>query len=281
LPLQSGQYLPGKGLACGYFAQHQLETLREDESALMHLMRLAPQTREQDLRDYLGGFDFRGEGHGSARSVNDVCRDFSGGEKARLALALLIWQSPNLLLLDEPTNHLDLDMRHALTCALQDYEGAVLLVSHDRALLASTCEVFWLVDEGKVTRFDGDLDDYRQWLAKQRQKTEQEQQCPNRQAERKTRQEDREKDKAQRQALLVARRPLLKEQAQIEQQLTRYQAEKAALEARLADEAVYTAALAAELSEWLKEQARLGADIEALENRWLEVSDALDALGTP
>jgi ATP-binding cassette, subfamily F, member 3 len=281
LPLRHGERVPGKGLCCGYFAQHQLEILREEDSALTHLMRLAPQTREQDLRDYLGGFDFRGDNHGSGRSVTDPCRHFSGGEKARLALALLIWQNPNLLLLDEPTNHLDLDMRHALTCALQDYEGAVILVSHDRALLASTCEQFWLVDEGHVRIFEGDLEDYRQWLAQKRQETADRLQCPQTQAERKNRQETREKDKAQRQATLLARRPLVKEQAEVEKRLSHNQAEKAALDARLSDGALYATAPAPEIAGWLKEQARLLGEIEALEIRWLEISEALDVLGTP
>jgi ATP-binding cassette subfamily F protein 3 len=158
----SGTRVEGKDLNIGYFAQHQLEQLRPDESPLQHMMRLDPMTREQELLNYLGGFDFRGD---MARSP---CANFSGGEKSRLALALLIWTRPNLLLLDEPTNHLDLEMRHALTLALQEYEGGVVIVSHDRALLRATCDQFILVTDGKAQSFDGDLDDYAAWLAQER-----------------------------------------------------------------------------------------------------------------
>ena len=140
----SGKQVEGKDLKIGYFAQHQLEQLRPDESPLQHMMKLDPLTREQEHLNYLGGFDFKGD---MARAP---CENFSGGEKSRLALALLIWTRPNLLLLDEPTNHLDLEMRHALTLALQDYEGGVILVSHDRALLRATCDEFILVADGKA-----------------------------------------------------------------------------------------------------------------------------------
>ncbi|HLW73527.1 MAG TPA: ATP-binding cassette domain-containing protein, partial [Gammaproteobacteria bacterium] len=148
----------GKGLAIGYFAQHQLETLREDRSPLQQLSAIAPGVRDQDLRDFLGTFNFRGE-----MALSPVGL-FSGGEKARLALALIIWKKPNLLLLDEPTNHLDLEMREALTVALAQFEGTLILVSHDRHLLRATADEFMLVGDGRVTPFDGDLDDYRQWL---------------------------------------------------------------------------------------------------------------------
>ncbi|MEK9940208.1 MAG: ATP-binding cassette domain-containing protein, partial [Methylotenera sp.] len=158
----TGKRVEGKDLKIGYFAQHQLEQLRPDESPLQHMQKLDPQTREQEFLNYLGGFDFRGE------MAMTPCAHFSGGEKSRLALALLIWTRPNLLLLDEPTNHLDLEMRHALTLALQDFQGAVILVSHDRALLRATCDQFLLVADGKAAVFDGDLDDYSQWLNAQR-----------------------------------------------------------------------------------------------------------------
>ena len=145
-------------LRIGYFAQHQLEQLEPSSSPLAHLARLNPQASEQARRNFLGGFDFRGD------MATGPVAHFSGGEKARLVLAMLVWQAPNLLLLDEPSNHLDLDMRHALTMALQGFEGAVITVSHDRHLLASTVEDYWLIDAGQVSRFDGDLDDYRRWL---------------------------------------------------------------------------------------------------------------------
>jgi ATP-binding cassette subfamily F protein 3 len=163
----SGKRVEGKDLKIGYFAQHQLEQLRPDESPLQHMVKLDPLTREQEHLNYLGGFDFRGE------MALSPCANFSGGEKSRLALALLIWTRPNLLLLDEPTNHLDLEMRHALTLALQDFEGGVILVSHDRALLRATCDQFLLVADGKAADFDGDLEDYSQWLNAQRLKEKQ------------------------------------------------------------------------------------------------------------
>lgn len=146
-----------KGVKPGYFAQHQLEFLRADESPLQHLTRLAERETEQQLRDYLGGFGFQGD------KVTEVTERFSGGEKARLVLALIVWQSPNLLL-DEPTNHLDLDMRQALTEALIDFEGALVVVSHDRHLIRSTTDDLYLVHDRKVEPFDGDLEDYQQWL---------------------------------------------------------------------------------------------------------------------
>src|SRR5450631_3522855 len=157
LPL-SGERHIAQGLRIGYFAQHQVEQLRLQESALWHFQNLEPRTREQELRDYLGGFDFRGE-----RVLAPVA-EFSGGEKARLTLALLARQRPNLLLLDEPTNHLDIEMREALTEALQDYDGALIVVAHDRHLLRATTDELWLVADGKVAQFDGDLDDYRRWV---------------------------------------------------------------------------------------------------------------------
>ncbi len=157
-PLLAGRRVAGHGLETGYFAQHQVEQLRGDESPLRHLIRQDPRAREQDLRNYLGGFDFRGD------MADAPVEPFSGGEKSRLALALLVRKRPNLLLLDEPTNHLDLEMRHALTRALAGYEGSLVLVSHDRALLRTVCDSFMLVADGRAVPFDGDLDDYLAWL---------------------------------------------------------------------------------------------------------------------
>src|SRR5690606_6708123 len=154
----AGSRVEGKGLRIGYFAQHQLEQLRPEHGALWHLARISPGAREQDLRDFLGGFNFHGD------QATAPIGPMSGGEKSRVALALIVWQRPNLLLLDEPTNHLDLEMRHALTVGLQDYDGALVLVSHDRSLLRATADEFWLVEGGKVALFDGDLDDYARRL---------------------------------------------------------------------------------------------------------------------
>src|SRR5689334_20851979 len=160
LPVLGGSATFNKGLEIGYFAQHQVEMLRDDESPLWHLRRMAPQAREQDLRNYLGSFNFPGD------MATDPVANFSGGEKARLALALIVWQRPNLLLLDEPTNHLDLETREALTVALAQFEGTLVLVSHDRHLLRATTEKLLIVANRTLAEFDGDLDDYRDWLLK-------------------------------------------------------------------------------------------------------------------
>src|SRR5690606_34931841 len=160
-PPLSGKLEVSAGVSIGYFAQHQLETLRLDDTPLDHLARLAPDKSEQQLRNYLGSFGFHGD------KALDKVAPFSGGEKARLVLALITWQKPNLLLLDEPTNHLDLEMRHALTMALQGFEGAMVVVSHDRHLLRTTTDDFYLVHGGRVEAFDGDLDDYHKWLGEQ------------------------------------------------------------------------------------------------------------------
>src|SRR5438874_9329059 len=160
LPVLDGSATFNKGLEIGYFAQHQVEMLRDDESPLRHLRRMAPQAREQDLRNYLGSFNFPGD------MATDPVENFSGGEKARLALALIVWQRPNLLLLDEPTNHLDLDTREALTVALAQFEGTLVLVSHDRHLLRATTDKLLIVANGTLREFDGDLEDYRDSLLK-------------------------------------------------------------------------------------------------------------------
>src|SRR5690606_39053153 len=162
----------GKGLSIGYFAQHQVEMLRHDESPLWHLMHIAPDTREQELRNFLGSFNFNGD------MVTSKIAPFSGGEKARLALALIVWQRPNLPLLDEPTNHLDLETREALTMALAQFEGTLMLVSHDRHLLRATTDQFIIVADGRLQPFDGDLDDYRDWLFKTRLAGKQEESAP-------------------------------------------------------------------------------------------------------
>lgn len=263
----AGKRVEGKDLNIGYFAQHQLEQLRANESPLQHMMRLDPTTREQEHLNYLGGFDFRGD---MARAP---CANFSGGEKSRLALALLIWTRPNLLLLDEPTNHLDLEMRHALTLALQDYVGGVILVSHDRALLRASCDRFVLVAEGKAEVFDGDLDDYKDWLVAQKA-----QEVTANIAEKPAKKNDYAQNKADRQARIVARRPILKSLAQIDEALLKYQTEKQSLDASALDATLYELSRKAELQQHLKRQAELAALIEAAEQEWLALHEALEAL---
>ncbi|ACT48320.1 ABC transporter related [Methylotenera mobilis JLW8] len=267
----SGKRVEGKDLNIGYFAQHQLEQLRPDESPLQHMMKLDPLTREQEHLNYLGGFDFKGD---MARSP---CANFSGGEKSRLALALLIWTRPNLLLLDEPTNHLDLEMRHALTLALQDFEGGVILVSHDRALLRATCDEFVLVADGKAMQFDGDLDDYSQWLNEQRLKEKQANQVV---ASDKPNKNDRAQNKAERQARIAERRPLLKELEQIERNMAQWQTDKKACDEQLNDTDLYTSADKSVLQALLKTQATLTQQLETAEERWLELHEMLEAMPT-
>ena len=280
LGLSTGTRCDGKGLVPGYFAQHQLERLRPDESPLAHMTRLDPRAREQVLRDYLGGFDFRSESVGAdaANGAMTPCGSFSGGEKSRLALALLIWTQPNLLLLDEPTNHLDLEMRHALTLALQDFEGAMVLVSHDRALLRATCDRFLLVDDGRVVPFDGDLDDYRDWLAARRVAAVAEARDGLRDEARAQRKADRAQAATERQARLAARRPLLRERDEIERKLKGWQGEKQLLDTRLADPALYSQGDSTLVQTLLKRQAELAASIDEAEMRWLTIEESLEGL---
>ncbi len=269
----SGKRVEGKDLNIGYFAQHQLEQLRPDESPLQHMLKLDPLTREQEHMNYLGGFDFKGD---MARSP---CENFSGGEKSRLALALLIWTRPNLLLLDEPTNHLDLEMRHALTLALQDYEGGVILVSHDRALLRATCDEFILVANGKAEPFDSDLEGYSQWLNEQRLKEKQATLAIDSEITNKNGGGlKRALSKAERQARIVERRPLVKELDLIELNIAKWQTDKKTCDERLNDPALYSSTDKTELQALLKKQAELSNQIDAAEERWLDLHEQLEAM---
>ena len=271
LAMKSGKRVEGKDLKIGYFAQHQLEQLRLDESPLEHMQKLDPETREQEHRNYLGGFDFKGD------MANSPCGPFSGGEKSRLALALLIWTRPNLLLLDEPTNHLDLEMRHALTVALQEYQGGVVIVSHDRAMLRATCDKFMLVAHGKAEVFDGDLDDYKDWLNAQKladkQGLESSKEVPV-----SANKVDRAQSKADRQARIAERRPLLKESEQIETNMARWEQDKSAIDHKLADPDLYAQSDKSVLQDLLKRQAELMQQLETAEMRWLELQEMLEAL---
>jgi len=272
-PLLSGRRVEGYGLAIGYFAQHQLEQLRGEESPLQHLARAEPRAREQDLRNYLGGFDFRGE-------VADApVAPLSGGEKSRLALALLVRRRPNLLLLDEPTNHLDLEMRHALTRALAGFEGSMVLVSHDRALLRTVCDSFLLVADGKAAPFDGDVDDYLRWLTARREAAPETGAEATLAAERASRRTQRESAAAARQQQLARRRPLLRESAQLEARMAQLEAEKKALEIRLANPQFYASGSPAEIQSAVRRGGELAAALAAEEERWLEVHAELEAIG--
>ena len=268
-PLQ-GRVGQGKGLAIGYFAQHQLETLREDRSPLQQLAAIAPGVRDQDLRDFLGSFNFRGE------MAMAPVGPLSGGEKARLALSLIIWQRPNLLLLDEPTNHLDLDMREALTVALAQFEGTLILVSHDRHLLRATADEFMLVGGGTLQPFDGDLDDYRKWLLQQAAARRTSSTGDGAPVVGTNRKEQRRAEAQERQRLAELRKPLQKEIATLEKELERLTAEKTRLDAVLADEDTYQDAQRTLLTESLKRQAEVKARLETVESRWLEKQAALE-----
>jgi ATP-binding cassette, subfamily F, member 3 len=267
----AGQRTEGKGLKIGYFAQHQLEQLRPEDSPLQHLIRSDRRAREQDLRDFLGGFDFRG-----AMADAAVGR-FSGGEKSRLTLALIIWQRPNLLLLDEPTNHLDLEMRQALTMALQEFEGAMVLVSHDRHLLRATTDTLLLVAEGDCTPFDGDLDDYRDWLQARRRQA---QERPAEDAQAPSRREQRRIEAQARDRLSAQRRPLQKQVEVLERELAQLGARRKQLESTLADPNLYGADSRERLKTCLEEQAQVSARLHDAEERWLDLHAQLEALET-
>ena len=271
LAMKSGKRVEGKDLKIGYFAQHQLEQLRLDESPLEHMQKLDPETREQEHRNYLGGFDFKGD------MASSACGPFSGGEKSRLALALLIWTRPSLLLLDEPTNHLDLEMRHALTIALQEYQGGVVIVSHDRAMLRATCDKFMLVAHGKAEVFDGDLEDYKDWLNAQKLADKQSLES-NKEASASSNKVERAQSKADRQVRIAERRPLLKETEQIEANMAKWEQDKSALDNKLADPDLYTQSDKSILQDLLKRQADLVQQLETAEMRWLELQEMLEAL---
>lgn len=271
LSMKFGKRVEGKDLKVGYFAQHQLEQLRLDESPLEHMQKLDPETREQEHRNYLGGFDFKGD------MASSPCGPFSGGEKSRLALALLIWTRPNLLLLDEPTNHLDLEMRHALTVALQDYQGGVVIVSHDRAMLRATCDRFMLVDHGGAKVFDGDLDDYKDWLNSQRLTDKQNLEL-NKEAPTSSNKLERAQSKADRQARIAERRPLLKETEHVEVNMAKLAQDKSNLDNKLADPNLYIHSDKKVLQDLLKQQAVLKQELENLEMRWLELQEMLESL---
>jgi ATP-binding cassette subfamily F protein 3 len=267
LAVLGGSLARGENLAIGYFAQHQLDALDPKASPLLHLQRIAPGEREQTLRDFLGGFDFRGN------RCDEPVLNFSGGEKARLALALIAWQKPNLLLLDEPTNHLDLEMRLALTMALQDFAGAVLVVSHDRHLLKSTTDEFLLVADGRIQPFEGDLDDYTRWLIDYRAR--QQPQAASAPAA------DKADKRAQRQAAAALRQQLAphrREAEKLEKELGKVQEKLAGVEERLGDSGLYEASRKDELRDLLAEQARLKTGEGELEERWLLALETLEDL---
>ncbi|HKW83213.1 MAG TPA: ATP-binding cassette domain-containing protein, partial [Burkholderiaceae bacterium] len=272
----------------GYFAQQELDVLSLGDGALMHMVRLArdvgPPAREQELRDFLGSFRFVGD------MVTQAVGTLSGGEKARLVLAMLVWQRPNLLLLDEPTNHLDLTTREALSMALNEFEGTVMLVSHDRALLREVCDEFWLVADGKLAPFDGDLDDYQRWLVEQareqareqsRSQTREQSRQPSREPARKANaasapaarpQEDRKAAAAARQQRTEQLKPLRKELNRVDNRLGVLMSDREALEAAMVEPNLSPE----QRADQGKRLKLVGDEIETLEARWLELSTQLD-----
>ncbi len=264
----AGQRVEGKGLQIGYFAQHQLEQLRPDESALWHLTRLSPKTREQELRDFIGGFNFHGD------QATEPVGPMSGGEKSRLALALIVWQRPNLLLLDEPTNHLDLEMRHALTLGLQDYEGALVLVSHDRSLLRATADELWLVDEGKVVEYDGDLEDYARRL-----RVKEQGEAPGAEPA-VSRKEQKRQEAEERNRRFAQRKPLEARIRSAEKEIETLGAEKLRIEKMIAAPDMYGEARKDDLKRCLLEQAQIAKKLQGAEERWMVLSSELETLVT-
>ncbi|HKM14492.1 MAG TPA: ATP-binding cassette domain-containing protein [Marinospirillum sp.] len=271
LPPITGQRTQGEHLYIGYFAQHQLEALDVNATPLLHLQRLSPDVREQELRNFLGGFGFQGD------EVLALVKRFSGGEKARLALAMIAWKKPNLLLLDEPTNHLDLEMRHALTLALQGFEGAVIVVSHDRHLLNNTVDEYWLVADGKVDNFDGDLEDYANWLKSRQQALRRIEKAEQPQDETTAPVVSKKLDRKEAVRLRELLRPLKKAIEQLEQQTEKIQAQLKVIETTLADVDIYSDSQRKdELQQLLKDQGRLEQELDELEMQWLESSEALE-----
>lgn len=267
LPPLAGSYLPSVGLKIGYFAQHQVQALELDRSAIEHLYSLDKNISEQDARNYLGGFGFHGD-----EALQHVA-PMSGGERARLVLALIVYTRPNLLLLDEPTNHLDMQMREALAYALQSFTGAMVIVSHDRFLLESVCDNFYLVDSGAVEAFNGDLNDYQTWLFadKSTSKSAAKDDVP----------EDAIDKKQQKRLAAQFRqqtKPLRDKIVKFEQQMSKNQQRLSEIETKMLDESLYQEQNKATLTELIREQAELKSTIETLETDWFGANEALEEL---
>ncbi len=265
--LLAGERTVNKHTHTGYFAQQQLELLRMDCSPLWHMQHQAPDTREQELRNHLGSFGFRGD------RITDPVAPFSGGEKARLVLALLVLQKPNLLLLDEPTNHLDLDMRHALSVALMEYSGALLVISHDRHLLRSVCDDLYIVHNGRLHEFRQSLDEYPNWLKNQDAESAGESSDSPQVSPVSSKKQSRQ-DEARRRKQL---KPYTDVVRKIERQMNQERVDLSGLEKLLAEESLYTdASRKEEISRLLLQQAGLKSSLESLEWEWLEASEALE-----
>ncbi len=264
LDLLSGERTNAKDLKIGYFAQHQLEQLDAEASPLLHLQRLDSHVSEQELRNFLGGFAFVGD------AATSVVAPMSGGEKARLVLAMLVFQKPNLLLLDEPTNHLDLEMRHALSVALQDYAGAMVIVSHDRHLLRTVTDTLMLVDGGKVIPFDGDLEDYRQWVKNSLKEQDNAGQTqPNSQLNKKQQRQN---------AAEIRKRlkPLQNKLNSLEKKIDKLNRDQEQIQSKLAGESIYEASNKPDLKKLLTQQTTVTQDLVQAEEDWLLISEEIE-----
>ncbi|MBE0483763.1 MAG: ATP-binding cassette domain-containing protein [Bacterioplanes sp.] len=272
IDMLAGERAEGEHLRIGYYAQHQLESLDVHASGALILQRLRPKASDQEIRNFLGGFGFHGD------KALEVIEPFSGGEKARMALACVAWMKPNLLILDEPTNHLDIEMREALTLALQNFPGAILVVSHDRHLLKATVDEYWLVDHGHIQEFDGDLDDYHHYLQQREQNgatpiTAQASASDSKPAPVVDRKEQKRLDAEKRQRLA----PLRKQQQQAEKQMEILQQQLSTIEETLSDSSLYDSERKAELNELLQKQGKLKAELDDVEMVWMELTEQLEA----
>ena len=273
LSAMSGDFHFAKELRLAYFAQHQLDQLRVSETPLDHMQQLDAKASEADLRNFLGGFGFQGD------RVFDQVEPFSGGEKARLVLAMLVYQRPNLLLLDEPSNHLDIEMRHALTIALQEFQGGIVLISHDRHLLKMACDSLVLVNDGTVSEFDGDVDSYPDWLQKRNKPSASKSDntsstpAPDSQSATAKSEKDRKRQEAQNRQKLA---PLKKEVDSLEKQIERLRGKQQELQEQLADAEMYTDEKKEDLKDLLWKQAELAKSLESAEEEWMEKADELE-----
>ena len=267
LNVLSGRIVRSDKLNIGYFAQHQLDTLRPDQSPLWHIQKLSPDVREQEIRNFLGSFNFVGD------AALQKTEPFSGGEKARLALAMIVWQKPNLLLLDEPTNHLDLDMRHALTLALQSFQGALIVVSHDRSLLEATTDSFLLIEQGRLKTFDGDLEDYRRYRLAQENAA-----APAASSQSQNRKDTKRVEAQIRQEKARLGKPLQQKISQAEKEMAALTEIQTACEAFLAQEDAYSDANKAKLQQTLAQLAETKVKLEKQEENWLAWQEELEQI---
>ena len=268
LNVLSGRIVRSDKLNIGYFAQHQLDTLRPDQSPLWHIQKLSPDVREQEIRNFLGSFNFIGD------AALQKTEPFSGGEKARLALAMIVWQKPNLLLLDEPTNHLDLDMRHALTLALQSFQGALIVVSHDRSLLEATTDSFLLIEQGRLKTFDGDLEDYRRYRLAQENAAA----APAASSQSQNRKDAKRVEAQIRQEKARLGKPLQQKISQAEKEMAALSEIQTACEAFLAQEDAYSDTNKAKLQQTLAQLAETKVKLEKQEENWLAWQEELEQI---